>query len=608
MIPIKQDNVSYQQIRLDDFISKLHKGRFSIPYFQRRFVWKNSDVAKLGDSIIRGFPISSLLLMPKNGSLQVEDAAVQGLTMSSRPEEVRYILDGQQRSTSIAMIFGNPGTGFAWYYDMLTMLDDAWPEDNLTETQAAKELFPEAAPKDDLLCCLKQYGRSNSEPSATMQNGRYIWAGTAVNGAAHASIYNFVTRSLNRYEELSEDACERYTNYLVEVLQRVRNYTINAAHLDEDCDLGVVIKVFETTNTQGRKLSLIDLLAAKTFGRGPGGDSIKAVLAGEATKWVAEGSPVRAATETILRNGRTSGDFNDLMRLCNVIFNAHLLENDQDLARLNRAEVLKPSSDFWFSQWQRHRAALNEVMAWIAREGLHEVSMMTPLLHVMSIFLLEPEAMKNDKFTEQLKLYLIKLSLSGKSLTKADAKDIRKIYEFAKVVARSSYDEARRTMSLPYFEMDPEIISPEALRQNPGTGNSKKMNCFLHLMYHSQRHRFTTDLTGSKIYYDRYGDLDTHHVFPRAKFGTQAGSNSIANMVKIDKRTNRHGFSDRLPSDYLRQLIAENPDGAHALEDNLIPLNAALQNDYKLFLQQRSELLSEYYAQVLGLTKATREL
>jgi len=60
-----------------------------LPELQRGFVWKPDQIESLWDSLLRGFPIGSFLL-------------------STNADEKNFILDGQQRATSIAMGYYNP--------------------------------------------------------------------------------------------------------------------------------------------------------------------------------------------------------------------------------------------------------------------------------------------------------------------------------------------------------------------------------------------------------------------------------------------------------------------------------------------------------------------
>lgn len=61
----------------------------ALPELQRGFVWKNDKIEVLWDSLLRGYPVGSFLL--------AKDA-----------DEHLFLLDGQQRATSIALGFYNP--------------------------------------------------------------------------------------------------------------------------------------------------------------------------------------------------------------------------------------------------------------------------------------------------------------------------------------------------------------------------------------------------------------------------------------------------------------------------------------------------------------------
>jgi len=109
------NNIRNIGISLREIVINTEKGLYLIPQFQRNFVWKKNDIIDLGDSIIRGYPISSLLLMPENGSLKVKSHNLikdesflfhENRIMTDNETDTKlYILDGQQRMTSIAKLF-----------------------------------------------------------------------------------------------------------------------------------------------------------------------------------------------------------------------------------------------------------------------------------------------------------------------------------------------------------------------------------------------------------------------------------------------------------------------------------------------------------------------
>lgn len=70
----------------------IESNEIQLPSLQRGFVWKHHQIEALWDSILRGYPIGSVLM-----SLD-------------KKNNKRFLLDGQQRCTSIALGFFNPFT------------------------------------------------------------------------------------------------------------------------------------------------------------------------------------------------------------------------------------------------------------------------------------------------------------------------------------------------------------------------------------------------------------------------------------------------------------------------------------------------------------------
>ena len=87
-------------------IEKTLSGEIRIPSFQRGFVWEPEKVAFFIDSLFKGYPIGSLLLWRTNERLENE----RKLGNYELPEPTKgypldYVLDGQQRITSIFSVF-----------------------------------------------------------------------------------------------------------------------------------------------------------------------------------------------------------------------------------------------------------------------------------------------------------------------------------------------------------------------------------------------------------------------------------------------------------------------------------------------------------------------
>lgn len=93
-------------IKIDRLRNKILEGEIKIPPFQRAFVWKKEQVTELMDSIYNDYPIGSVLLWEVNEKLpSLRNLA--GYKLPDKTEEfpLSYILDGQQRITSIFGVF-----------------------------------------------------------------------------------------------------------------------------------------------------------------------------------------------------------------------------------------------------------------------------------------------------------------------------------------------------------------------------------------------------------------------------------------------------------------------------------------------------------------------
>ena len=77
-------------------------GDIGLPDIQRPFVWPNSKVRDLFDSMYKGFPVGYLLFWENTAVLGTKQI---GVGMKQRDVPSRLIVDGQQRLTSLYAVF-----------------------------------------------------------------------------------------------------------------------------------------------------------------------------------------------------------------------------------------------------------------------------------------------------------------------------------------------------------------------------------------------------------------------------------------------------------------------------------------------------------------------
>ena len=107
----------------------VEKDLIVLPAMQRPFVWGEDRIYRLMDSLLRGFPIGSLMLwrtssvqrfrsFPRN--LDTGISPVYNYTTSSENDNKYLVLDGQQRLTSLFTAFKGTYNGKRLYIDILS--------------------------------------------------------------------------------------------------------------------------------------------------------------------------------------------------------------------------------------------------------------------------------------------------------------------------------------------------------------------------------------------------------------------------------------------------------------------------------------------------------
>lgn len=95
---------------VEDLIPELESGKYLLPSFQRSWAWDEDDVKDLIDSIVNNYPIGTIILWkPSHSSPRGVDPFSKPLMdlKDKDPNEVYYVIDGQQRLTSLLLLFNN---------------------------------------------------------------------------------------------------------------------------------------------------------------------------------------------------------------------------------------------------------------------------------------------------------------------------------------------------------------------------------------------------------------------------------------------------------------------------------------------------------------------
>ena len=238
-------------------LRRVKEGSLTIPQFQRPFTWRESQVKLLVDSLSRSYPIGSLLLLTKKPNLPLASRSIEAVIRDGYPPddvlataepqstEVFYILDGQQRTTSIARVFLNAHPKKTYYFDLKKL----------------SEVF-----KDEETSWVVTRARGKSDPDRR-DTGRLLRSDIILDQRrADVYISEYIEDS-GDFPQFANDkkAARNAAAFIKGVFESIRNYQIPIVILERDSGVESVCRVFETINSTGTRLTTFDLAVARFF-------------------------------------------------------------------------------------------------------------------------------------------------------------------------------------------------------------------------------------------------------------------------------------------------------------------------------------------------------
>lgn len=91
--------MAYTACKIHEIVAQSVDHAWSLPEFQRGFVWKATQVRDLAESLWLNYPIGSLLLWSS-------DQAVESRGVADAQRSASWVVDGQQRATALCILFG----------------------------------------------------------------------------------------------------------------------------------------------------------------------------------------------------------------------------------------------------------------------------------------------------------------------------------------------------------------------------------------------------------------------------------------------------------------------------------------------------------------------
>lgn len=209
-----------------DLIHEIGNGDIKIPKFQRDFVWSIEKTAELLDSIIKGYPIGTFILWKTNERLNhIKNIGNLELPPTPDGNQVQYVLDGQQRITSL----------YAAYKGAKIRR-----EGNKIKTDY--ELISVDLEKDI---------KNNDEQIIVSEK----------KNNAQISLKHLLDID---YNYLRENFNDLYITKIIQYHGIFNSYDFSTVVLRRE-DIDSAIEVFTRINTGGKTLTLFEIMSAKTY-------------------------------------------------------------------------------------------------------------------------------------------------------------------------------------------------------------------------------------------------------------------------------------------------------------------------------------------------------
>ena len=515
-----------------DLISEIQKGQIKIPKFQRNFVWSLDKTAKLLDSILKGYPIGTFILWETNERLN-DIKNIGNLELPVVPDDVKvqYVLDGQQRITSLYAAF--------------------------LGAEIQKEGEKKVTNYANIYVNLEGDVESNDDQIVVSEEPETIFI--SLN-----QILNFNENLLEIKEEYSDEHFKKIHGYS----QIFSTYDFSTIVLRKE-DIESAIEVFTRINTGGQTLTLFEIMSAKTYDEEQEFD-----MEDKYQKLMEELSECKY-------NNISSSIILSIMSL--------VLSKNKEC---KRKTILQLDKQDIIDKWDDVISALKESIDYFRSVYRIPVSAILPydsLLVPFAYFFYNQKEKPQGEQVKYLEEFFWRLSLSFRYSSSTESKiaqDIRRIDEILKG-DRPNYDEIKVNLNSPKDLIDTSFSA--------GSSYCKAILCLLayHEPKDFQDNgRVILDNSWLKVANSRnYHHFFPKAYLKKKNMGNE---NSLVNITLVSADLNKRRIKAKAPSIYMQDFVDENDDLANSLKTHLIEDMDGFgigSDDYLVFLEKRAGVM-----------------
>lgn len=255
------DRIKPDDSGIVSFIEGLEHGNYQIPTFQRNVAWDAENIKKLWDSIFKFYPIGSLLIWKTDEPLEYHRKIGGHHISKNNGNTFNYLLDGQQRATSIFLSCKGQKGDVAkdLMFDPIVYVDLTYEYDEEDEF-AYRSFFYFW---NEIEYREKGYQKRNKSRQDKYDKGLIV------------KLYDVYERFGKIEENLMQQGFSDYDSIPRKTLRKIdsviKTYRISYILL-QGIKVREVCDIFERVNTEGKALDVVDIIVAKTYSPSKNGD------------------------------------------------------------------------------------------------------------------------------------------------------------------------------------------------------------------------------------------------------------------------------------------------------------------------------------------------
>ena len=248
---------------LNDLLMMVETGKAQLPEFQRSWVWDNTKICKLIESITSGFPMGAAMFLANGGdSIRFKYRKFTGVDDSVTAIPEYLVLDGQQRLTTLFQVFKCKAP-------VITRLDTNKDKDikRYYYLDIKKCLDPDADRLDAIISVSENklltsdIGRTVTLDLSTREK-EYENLMFPLNIVFNTSDVMDWMMGLNNKYSSNPEINALYKCFYEEIIKKILEYKMPVIKLDKDTKKEAVCQIFENVNTGGVPLTVFELITA----------------------------------------------------------------------------------------------------------------------------------------------------------------------------------------------------------------------------------------------------------------------------------------------------------------------------------------------------------